>query len=283
MKPALTVLFAIRLSAACVQVQGGSILARDLGEPFTRLRPGTEIGAAPIAGVERVLFHEDLLRLARKFGLPEGTLPASICFEQAVHAIEEETIKSALTAALPPGAQVEILEISRTPVPPGTLQFTRGGLEPSGLWRGRVLYAPGRSVNTWARVRVTEQRTWIEAAEVLPAGQPIRAEQLVENTGEWPLLDAPPIQSISAAVGAKPVHILLPGTPLKATLVRQPPQVARGEKVSVEVSEGGALLAFEAEAETSGSAGDLVFLRNPASGQRFQAKVEGKRKVGIRK
>ena len=54
---------------------------------------------------------------------------------------------------------MELLEFTSTPVPHGTLEFTRGGLEPTGLWHGRIVYGAGRSVNVWAKVRVMEERT----------------------------------------------------------------------------------------------------------------------------
>jgi hypothetical protein len=59
--------------------------------------------------------------------------------------------------------------------------------------------------------------------------------------------------------------------------------VLRGEQVAVEVSSGGALLRLLGDAETSGHVGDSVLVRNPESGKVFQAKVEGKGKVMVRR
>jgi len=279
----IAVLAALPLARACQAVEGASIRARDLGAAFQSLDPEMEISPAPLAGVERIIFRVELARMAKKYGVPDTTLPSRMCFEQAVHPIDEDALRSALQAALPAGTKIEILRFSEMPVPKGTLHFTRSGLEPTGMWRGRVLYAQGRSVNTWARVRVTEQRTWVEAVELLPPTQAIREDQLVERTGDWSLLETPPLASLQDAVGARPLRVILPATPLHATLLRQPLDVARGDKVAVEVSEGGALLALEAQAETGGRSGDIVFLKNPETGRRFQARVEGKGKVVIRK
>ena len=178
---------------------------------------------------------------------------------------------------------IEILEIVNTAVPHGKLQFALGGLEPSGLWHGRLVYGTGRSVNVWAKVHVTQERTWVEAGELLPAGKVIRTDQLVLQTGLRSPLDPALAESLESVAGKKPLRMLAPGTPIHPQFLIEPPQVERGEKVEVQVESGGAYLEFNAEAETPGHVGDMVFLRNPENGRRFQAKVEGKGKVAIRK
>ena len=59
--------------------------------------------------------------------------------------------------------------------------------------------------------------------------------------------------------------------------------VVRGERVSVEVTSGGARLAFEATAESGGRVGGFVLVKNPANGHVFQAKVAEKGKVVVQK
>lgn len=62
-----------------------------------------------------------------------------------------------------------------------------------------------------------------------------------------------------------------------------PPVVQRGDKVGVKVSIGNVLLAFEAEAESSGHIGETVIVRNPDNGRRFIARVQEKGKVVVKK
>jgi flagella basal body P-ring formation protein FlgA len=275
------------LAASCQPVEGTSILARDVAlqiSAFSALPPETAILAAPFAGVQRVVSAEELSRLARKLGVALEGMPPSLCFELAGAPLTADDLLPAFKAAFPAReVRIEILEFSSNPVPRGTVQFTRGGLEPSGLWHGRVVYASGRSINIWAKVRVMEERTWVEAAELLPAGKPIRADQLVLQTGLQSPLDPASADSLDSVVGKKPLHMFAPGSAIKPQLLIEPPQVERGDKVSVQVASGGALLQFDAEAENPGHVGDLVFVRNPENGHRFQAKVEGKGKVAIRK
>jgi flagella basal body P-ring formation protein FlgA len=66
-------------------------------------------------------------------------------------------------------------------------------------------------------------------------------------------------------------------------MLAAPRDVERGDQVAVEVSSGGARLAFEATAESSGRAGDSIVIRNPANGGMFQARVEAKGKVSVKK
>jgi hypothetical protein len=63
----------------------------------------------------------------------------------------------------------------------------------------------------------------------------------------------------------------------------KPCAIERGERVAVEVTSGGARLAFQATAESAGHAGDSVLVRNPENGRLFQAKVLGNGKVLIHK
>jgi flagella basal body P-ring formation protein FlgA len=283
---------AVRLFASsCQPVEGASILARDIARAipafspaFSKLDPETEILAGPVAGVQRIVLGGELLQLARKFHAEEEGLPSSACFEQATEPLTPSVLLPALQAAFTDkDVSIEILEFSNTAVPHGKLQFTLGGLQPSGLWHGRMAYGPGRSVNVWAKVSVMEKRTWVEAAELLPAGRIIRADQLTMQTGLRSPLDPAPAESLESVVGKKPLRTLAPGVAIRPQLLIEPPQVERGDKVEVQVESGDAHLQFEAEAENPGHIGDLVFLRNPENGHRFQARVEGKGKVAIRK
>jgi hypothetical protein len=62
-----------------------------------------------------------------------------------------------------------------------------------------------------------------------------------------------------------------------------PSDIQRGEKVAVEVTSGAARVRFQADAESSGRAGDSVLIRNPENGKLFQARVEGKGKVVVQR
>jgi flagella basal body P-ring formation protein FlgA len=59
--------------------------------------------------------------------------------------------------------------------------------------------------------------------------------------------------------------------------------VERGDLVAVEVKVGGAILDFEATAESSGRAGESILIKNPDNGHSFQAKIQDKGHVLVEK
>jgi flagella basal body P-ring formation protein FlgA len=119
----------------------------------------------------------------------------------------------------------------------------------------------------------------VEAAEVLESAKPIAESQLVLKKGPRFPFDAPAINSLDVAAGRRPVRTLASGTAITAAMLLAPHDVERGETVRVEVLSGGAMLELDATAETAGSAGESIILRNPQSGKRFTAKIQGKGKV----
>jgi flagella basal body P-ring formation protein FlgA len=271
----------------CQVVEGDRILGRDLAaaDPvFATLDPDLEIGAAPLAGVRRVLHPEELARLAHQHGITISPPAGPVCFERLTEPLTVETLLTTLKQALAMDtAEIEILDYSRYGVPRGRLEFTRAGLSAAGLWRGRVAYDQGRSAPVWAKVRITTQQTWVEAAESLPPDRIIDATRLAVRTGRRFPFGIAPLDSPDLAAGKKPLRTIRPGEPVYASMLVAPREVERGDKVAVEASSGGAVLAFEGTAESSGREGDSIVVRNPGNGRLFQAKVEGKGKVSVKK
>lgn len=282
MKPILF-LAALAPAFACQTIDGGRIFARDLAAAspmFSSLDPGVEIGSAPAAGVQRVMQPDELVRLARQFGIALAAPAAAVCFERATEPLTAERLLPALRQALNiDRARIEILDFSRFGVPPGTLEFSRSGLMPNGLWRGRLLYEGSRSMPVWVKARISVEKTWIEAAETLPFGKAIEASQLAVRTGPRFPFEAPLVDSIDLAVGRRPVRTLAAGTPITPAMLAAAHDVERGDVVAVEVRAGAAVLAFQATAESSGRAGDSVMVRNPANGRSFLARIQEKGRV----
>ncbi len=67
----------------------------------------------------------------------------------------------------------------------------------------------------------------------------------------------------------------------RVKISKPPREVERGDLVAVEVTSGGALVKFEARAESGGTQGETVVLRNPATKICFSALVAGKGKVTL--
>src|ERR1700722_19647832 len=152
---------------ACQVINSDHILGKDVAAAsplFAALDPKIEVSAAPLAGVERVLRPEEIVRLAKQNGIAlDGPAPA-ICFARETEPLTAEKLLPELEKALGiDSAAIEILDFSRFGVPHGTFEFPKSSLMPNGLWRGRVLYGEDHSMPVWVKTRITAERTWVEA------------------------------------------------------------------------------------------------------------------------
>jgi flagella basal body P-ring formation protein FlgA len=288
---------------------------------FAGLDPTAIIAATPIPGVRRVLRVEDLTRIARTQGIaPEAF--SELCFERATTPLTADQLLPILKDALGPNKdalgpnqktsteprapatgslivstissspsaaiagnpiEIEILDFIRTGVPHGTFEFTRAGLDANGLWRGHMKYDGNRSVPIWVKVRVTTEQTWVEAAQPLSPGKPIAATQLVARKGPRFPFGPAPIEKLDQALNTTPSRGIRSGEAIFLSMLTTPREIERGDNVTVEVSSGDARLSFDAVAESNGRAGESVLIRNPENGHHFQARVESKGKVSVKK
>jgi len=189
MKPTLTFILAAWPALACTLVEGDRIVGADLAREhssFQSIDAAADLGAAPVAGAQRILRTSDLEAIAARWeiALAEGA-PKEACFERATETLTEARLLPVLAAELDmPGARIEILDFTRNALPLGTLEFARSGLSPKGLWRGSLLYGEHRSVPIWARVRITapDGQTVAEwqtpAQPVVLRGDTVRVEVL---------------------------------------------------------------------------------------------------------
>jgi flagella basal body P-ring formation protein FlgA len=272
---------------ACQAIDSDHIFGKDVASAsalFAALDPNLEIGAAPLAGVARVFHPEDLVRLARQNSIAlDGPAP-SICFERATELMTAALLLPVIQKALALNdATVEILDFSRFGVPRGTFDFPKSGLMPNGLWRGRVLYGEGHSMPVWVKAHITVDRTWVETVEPLVTGKPIEPSQLILKTGPRFPFDNALTSSIDQVAGRRPVRTLPAGTPVAPVMLMIAHDVERGDTVAVEVKVGGAILDFEATAQSSGRAGESILIKNPDNGRSFQAKIQDKGHVLVEK
>jgi flagella basal body P-ring formation protein FlgA len=265
---------------ACQIVEGEHILGKDLSAAsalFASLNPSVEIGASPIAGVQRVLRPEELVRLARQNGIELTEVATAVCFERATRQMTVEQLMPILRQALSmDNAQIEILDFSHFGVPRGTFEFPKSGLMPNGLWRGRLLYEQGHSMPVWVKARITVEKTWVEAAEPLAMGKPINGSQLIVKNGPRFPFDTAFVDSLELVAGRRPVRTLPAGTAIASPMLMIAHDVERGDMVDVEVKVGAATLSFQATAESSGRTGDSVMVKNPDNGKSFLAKIQDK-------
>jgi len=269
--------------AQCLPVAGDRILAADMARAvpaFAELPTQLALGYAPAPGARRTYSNVELARLARRYGLAD--LPgADACFIRPLETLTPERVSAALRTVMPE-ARMEVVEVSRQPLPPGDLRFSPAGLVKGNpgspwLWRGAVVRGGQPDFPVWARVRVRVASTRTVAAEPLAAGILIVAEQLRTEPYEGPPGEMLPSQ----IVGRRTRRALSAGAVIQAGDLEDPSQVLRGQKVQVEVSSGSARLLFEAQAQGSGRRGETIAVRNPASGRIFHARVEEAGRVTV--
>jgi hypothetical protein len=241
-KPIILMLVILSSTArgACLPATGSRILGRDLAaaEPGLAALPQTvTFGFAPAPGAKRIFSAAELARIARANAIPFQPVEA-ICFEVPLRVVSTDDAMAAMRRALPPGTEIKLIEIQQNPVPIGTIEFTRSGLEPMApagiataeiggparngraqLWRGFVRFGETQKWPFWARV----------------------------------LISAPPAPAGAQVQSAEEIH--------------------RGDTIHVEVECGRAHLAIDAVAVAAARAGDLVDLRNPATGKTFKARL----------
>jgi flagella basal body P-ring formation protein FlgA len=278
----------LAFAAACLAVapQSDRVFARDLAPQFPALLqapPDAVAGFAPSPGVNRVFNVPELTRLAGRLEIKDAP-ESEICVERPVVTLNPAALLEAMRKVLP-DAQIDIEDFSRIPAPQGELEFRLADLHPGppggAIWRASVRYAGTRRFTIWAKVKVSQTAVRVTAIGDLPAGQPIAPGMILVRT-----LSVFP-EPVDYAVSAESVAGKIPRIPIRAgseirlDTLDAPKDVMRGDTVKVEVSIGGARLALDAIAETSGSAGAQILVRNPVSNKIFSARVEGKGRASV--
>ena len=242
------------------------------------------MGYVLTSGEPRILRGADLQRIAKNQRIDLDQLP-DVCFVRETFVPRAEQIRDAMLSELKSslkieGTKIEILSWSQHPAPAGELIFPRTGIQPSGqsevLWRGYVRYGDNLQFPVWAKVRITATITRVVAAAEIPAGKPIQASQVRLESLEGSPLDETMASSVDEVVGLISKSSLHPGSPIRKAQIERPPDVARGDLVTVQVFAGAAYLKLEGRAESAGVTGSTILVRNLSSGKDFRAQVTGK-------
>jgi len=276
----------VAAAASCVAVDGDRILAHDLAPAsaaFAALAPDAEVGYSPAPSAHRIFHAAELARIISRYGGVAGQQDP-ICVERATEPLKPERLEAALRAAAGnPQARIELLDWSRIAIPHGQVQFPRGGMAAfrsgEGIWRGYVQYGSNRRFAVWARVRILVRQQRVVAIAGLPAGKPIRSEQVaMEEVDAFPF-GPQPAASLDDVVGQVARRSIAAGAPIFPGQLQASPEIHTGDQVAVEVSSGQARLSFEGRAAAVGRRGDWIPVRNPATGKTLRARVESAGKV----
>jgi flagella basal body P-ring formation protein FlgA len=295
MKTAWIILLAIEPAfCGCVRLDGEEIRARDLArvvEAFATADPEAILGLTPAPGVRRIFSLRDLMSAAQRTGVGDKDLPiAGVCFERALRQVTEQDLTMAMTESLPnKPVQITIVDYSRYAVPPGRLVFQLASLnapppsQPDApvLWRGRVMFA-GRSMEIWARVRISAMTMFCMAVTDILPGKPIEPDQIrVAELPRFPLRTGVAIRDVESVVGRVARRPIRAGQEIVPQALEEPQEIRAGDTVRVSAASGSARISLEAVATSGGRKGDTIVLKNPQTHTSFRAVVDGKGRAVI--
>jgi flagella basal body P-ring formation protein FlgA len=279
----ITLLLAAGTMSGCVSIAGERVVARDLAAAvpaFAEIPADTPLGYAPAPGARRVFHANDVRRLAIRYNITPPP-DSEICIERVMGPLSPDRVVQAMRDALgSAGARVEVLELSRYPVPSGQIQFVRSALPAGGgapvLWRGSVLYTAERRFAIWARVKIAVPSIRMVAAENLPPGRHIERENIRLEECELFPSGHPSEASLDQILGRVPRRPIAAGATITANLLDAPKEVERGDTVEVQVRSGAAHLKLEGLAQSAGRRGESIPVRNLTTNKSFSARIVDK-------
>jgi flagella basal body P-ring formation protein FlgA len=282
----LLIAASIQAGLACHPIANDRIYGRDLAAvetAFQALPPSLEVGLAPVPGQQRIFRSEELGRIARAHHI-EGGFTEPVCFAWTLKTPDRADLLAAMNETLANrNAAIEIIEQSNNPLPQGKLSFPLSGLSGTSdgpvVWRGSMIYGNGRSLLTWARVRISVRERHVATAELLHPGDEIRMDQLKLVDYQGPLTREHHFSSLAELAGMTPRSTVNADVSLVDTMLRERKQVERGDLVQVTVQSERTHIEAQAIAEEGGTSGSLITVRNAKSGRKFRAKVQEKGKV----
>ncbi len=281
----LSVAAALVAAGQCIEVAGDRVRASDLAPvipEFSGVAPETEIAISPLPGAVRQLRAADLSRV---LGSP---VAAAACVVRKTRELSADEVLSAMRTSIPDtGVRLSIVDFSRTPVPPGTVEFPLSGLAPASspetpvTWRGRVHTGEGRTTPVWARVRVSRTMRVLVARRNLRAGELIGTADIEERIAASGGLATPAAPDTQALANSEAARDIAEGTILRPSMLRAKTAVRKGDTLRVVVTGPGAQLKFDTAAESTARVGDRVLVRNPLNGRLIAAIVRGTGEASI--
>ena len=265
----------------------------DLAERLRRI----EVGRAPLPGLTRTL---DLNYLKARLRLQQVDLepilfdvPAAVTVTTASQRVAGADLVAAVRQHILTAreANADTLSINVTSTPPdltlpaGTLELRvkgRPGGELAGSFSAPVeVWVDGvliRSVSV--PVRVSALYDVLVAARPIGRHEPVGADTVRVERREV-TVGQEPLREIAAVLGRRATRAIPPGEPIQGSMLELPPLVRRGEIVLLTIEGKGLRAVARGEAREEGKAGQVIRVRNLASGREVYGQVEAERMVRI--
>lgn len=283
----------------CLAVDGEWVTAGDVAKRLDRFAgadPNLRLIRSPFPGAKRLVNPSTLPGGSSD---PENaTSESPFCVERQLRAVTREEYWEALDEALLLAGRdraegtgesaigFELVDYDHSPLPSGKLEFLVRTLPPPVLgggaraedpllWRGKLLYSEGRSMPTWARIRLWVEGTVCILAREVARGAELKDSDCIKSTRKYSPFAPAPVRDSSALSRTTAARHLSEGELIYPSLLVREPDVEPGRPVELRVVSGGTRLRFAATPIGSAHTGEHVMVTNPATGKRIEAQVVG--------
>ncbi len=205
-------------------------------------------------------------------------LPAAAADSLARH-VERQAVAAAVEqVAAPDRFEVVAARFNGADAVEGKIELvlieTRG---PNGAGIVQVIFAMRVDGTARGQARATVRGKVLgpalRAATTLPKGRVLRDTDLEVSETDLTRLTEPPLRNAASVTGRVPVRTLARGRVLTGSLLAAAPVVFRGDRVDLRVHRGGLNVVVSAIARQDAAPGEIVPLRNIASGVMLRGRV----------
>jgi flagella basal body P-ring formation protein FlgA len=293
----------IRVKESAV-VRGTEVFLGDIATIETADRSLAErlgvlpIGQAPLPGLSRTFDPSIITIKLRQYKIDPAGLqiesPRSVMLSGAHRVISSEEIfqaakRSVLADHGKEAGRITVRADTLPPdlvVPPGDLELkARPRLTSVGLGSIPVVveaWVDGRLYRTTSlSVKLSLLREVVVANHPLPRHAVVQASDVRLERRDIALMSHEPLDDPTLAIGRRTTRMLAMGDAVAADAVEFPPLVRKGDVVTLVVESPGLLVTAKGVAQEQGTAGQLVRVKNIASGREILGTVESERMVRV--
>ena len=274
-------------AAQCLAVDGPSIRGADLlpalGAEAVSGMANAVLAPTPAPGLRIWIGPRALRRWGLDIENPAGTV--DFCLERRVSALSPALLLDSVNASFARAGIVplnlSLSGVSPLQAPSGHLQLSANGLHywpgDTGtclfVWRGAYEYDLNRTLPAALQGRFAAESVQLVAARDLPAGTTLSAADTHAQAhrgcppaaGSMPAINEPLMTRVA----------LREGETIRASMLRASPVVLAGRPLLLTASSGAARVEIETTASHDARAGEIILVRNPASGKSIRAEVTG--------
>lgn len=274
-----------------VEVARDKITAGDLAKymsAWADVEPATELSYAPLPGVERHVTRGQIVQWGEGAGLEidAETLPDVLIVSRKMRRLKAEEaagiVRQAVAAEFQVTAEhvrVELAGFDEPLIPAGDLSFALAArvarLNEAVTVPLRWTDRDGRSGVARFQASVAVTGNYAVAKTAVVYGTELSGEDFEFRSGALPGDPAHYLLSREQVEGKTVTRTLKPGDALERRMLRETPDIERGDTATIEAKFGSVVLRVPGRADAPGSAGDTIPCRNLESGRRITCRVIG--------